>query len=127
MYTVIGATRTRTLRVMWLLEELGETYDQDPAAPNSDSALKYNVLGKIPALVDNGHTLTDSVAIMTYLADKHGRFTAPAGTPQRALQDAMTLWLPQGRGSGARGADARPLRRIHADPVEPVAVRVPDG
>tara|TARA_R110000764_G_scaffold51065_4_gene111930 strand:+ start:6483 stop:7049 length:567 start_codon:yes stop_codon:yes gene_type:complete len=93
MYTVIGATRTRTLRVMWLLEELGETYDQDPAAPNSDSALKYNVLGKIPALVDNGHTLTDSVAIMTYLADKHGRFTAPAGTPQRALQDAMTLWL----------------------------------
>ena len=31
MYTVIGATKTRTLRVMWLLEELGADYDQEPA------------------------------------------------------------------------------------------------
>ncbi|MCR8826842.1 glutathione S-transferase family protein [Pseudosulfitobacter koreensis] len=93
MYTVIGATKSRALRVMWLLEELGEAYDQDPAGPRSDTVLKHNVLGKIPALIDEGHSLTDSVAIMTYLADKHGKFTAPAGTPQRAHQDAMTLWL----------------------------------
>lgn len=93
MYTVIGATKTRTLRVMWLLEELGADYDQEPAGPQSEIALKHNVLGKIPALIDDGHSLTDSVAIMTYLADKHGKFTAPAGTPQRAHQDAMTLWL----------------------------------
>ena len=37
--------------------------------------------------------LTDSTAIMTYLADKHGALTAPAGTPARARQDAMTFWL----------------------------------
>jgi len=30
---------------------------------------------------------------MTYLADKHGALTAPAGTPARARQDAMTFWL----------------------------------
>ncbi len=93
MYKVIGATKTRALRVMWMLEELGQDYDHVPAAPGSDLATEFNPLGKIPALVDGDHCLTDSVAIMQYLADKHGALTAPAGTPQRAHQDAMTLWL----------------------------------
>ncbi|MFG6567096.1 glutathione S-transferase family protein [Sulfitobacter sp. 1A13679] len=93
MYTVIGGTKTRAFRVMWMLEELGQPYDLNPAAPRSDEARKYNPSGKIPALVDGDEVLTDSVAIMTYLADKHGALTAPAGTPARARQDAMTFWL----------------------------------
>jgi len=93
MYQVIGATRTRTFRVLWMLEELGEPYDHLPATPRSDEARKFNPLGKIPALVDGDRTLTDSMAILTYLADKHGRLTAPAGTPERADQDALTFWL----------------------------------
>ncbi|MDF3379481.1 MULTISPECIES: glutathione S-transferase [unclassified Sulfitobacter] len=93
MYTVIGGTKTRAFRVMWMLEELGEPYDLNPAAPRSDEARKYNPSGKIPALVDGDEVLTDSVAVMTYLADKHGALTAPAGTPARARQDAMTFWL----------------------------------
>lgn len=93
MYTVIGATKSRAFRVMWLLEEMGESYTQIDAGPRSDEARKYNVLGKIPALLDGEDVMTDSVAIMTYLADKHGKLTAPAGTPARAKQDAMTLWL----------------------------------
>lgn len=128
MYTVIGATRTRTLRVMWLLEELGEAYDQEPASPNSELALKHNVLGKIPALIDAGHSLTDSVAIMTYLADKHGKFTALAGTPQRAHQDAMTLWLIDELDAtlwtNARHKDAVPglEQRMHAHYAEALQV-----
>ena len=93
MYTVIGGTKTRAFRVMWMLEELGQPYDLNPAAPRSDEARKFNPSGKIPALVDGDEVLTDSVAIMTYLADKHGALTAPAGTPARARQDAMTFWL----------------------------------
>ena len=93
MYTVIGGTKTRAFRVMWMLEELGQPYDLNPAAPRSDEARKYNPSGKIPALVDGDEVLTDSVAIMTYLADKHGALTDPAGTPARARQDAMTFWL----------------------------------
>ncbi|MDF3382096.1 MULTISPECIES: glutathione S-transferase family protein [Sulfitobacter] len=93
MYTVIGGTKTRAFRVMWMLEELGQPYDLNPAAPRSEEARKYNPSGKIPALVDGDEVLTDSVAIMTYLADKHGALTAPAGTPARARQDAMTFWL----------------------------------
>jgi len=93
MYTVIGATKSRAFRVMWMLEELGQPYEHVPAAPRSDEARKYNPSGKIPALVDGDDVLTDSTAIMTYLADKHGSLTAPAGTPERARQDAMTFWL----------------------------------
>jgi glutathione S-transferase len=93
MYTVVGTIKSRGFRVMWMLEEMGIAYDHIPCGPASEEALKYNDLGKIPALVDGDDALTDSVAIMTYLGDKHGALTAPAGTPARARQDAMTLWL----------------------------------
>ncbi|WP_420012344.1 glutathione S-transferase family protein [Tateyamaria sp.] len=93
MYRAIGTVKSRAFRVLWMLEELGQDYDLIAAAPRSDEARKYNPLGKIPALVDGDGVLTDSVAIMTYLADKHGALTAPAGTPARTQQDAMTLWL----------------------------------
>jgi len=93
MYTVIGGTMSRAFRVMWMLEELGQPYTLNPAAPRSEEARKYNPSGKIPALVDGDEVLTDSLAIMTYLADKHGALTAPAGTPERARQDALTFWL----------------------------------
>ena len=93
MYKVIGTQKSRGFRVMWMLEELGQPYDYVPCGARSEEALKYNPLGKIPALVDGDEVLTDSVAIMAYLGDKHGALTAPAGTPARARQDAMTLWL----------------------------------
>ncbi|WP_299401038.1 glutathione S-transferase family protein [uncultured Roseobacter sp.] len=93
MYKVIGTTKSRAFRVMWTLQEMGEPYEQIAAGPRSEEALQYNALGKIPALVDGKDVLTDSVAIMTYLADKHGKLTAPAGTVARAKQDAMTFWL----------------------------------
>ncbi|WP_299027216.1 glutathione S-transferase family protein [uncultured Sulfitobacter sp.] len=93
MYKVVGGVKSRAFRVMWLLEELGQPYEIIDAAPRSDEARKYNPSGKVPALVDGDDVLTDSSAIMLYLADKHGALTAPAGTPARARQDAMLFWL----------------------------------
>lgn len=93
MYRVIGTVKSRAFRVLWMLEELGQNYELVQTAPRSDAARQYNPLGKIPALVDGDDVLTDSVAIMTYLADKHAGLTALAGTAARARQDAMTLWL----------------------------------
>lgn len=93
MYTVIGSAKTRAFRVIWMLEELGESYDLVAAAPRSPEALAYNPTGKVPALLEDGELLTDSIAIMQYLADKHGKLTAPAGTHARARQDAMLFWL----------------------------------
>lgn len=90
MYTVIGSVKSRTLRVLWMLEELGEPYDHIAASPRSEEALRHNPSGKVPALVVEGQSITDSVAIMTFLADRHGKFTFPAGTVERARQDGFT-------------------------------------
>ncbi|WP_166418055.1 glutathione S-transferase family protein [Cochlodiniinecator piscidefendens] len=90
MYQVIGTTRSRTLRVIWMLEELNLPYTHTPAAPQSDVAQKANPSGKVPILIDGNHTITDSVAIVTYLADRHGALTYPAGTIERAHQDSIT-------------------------------------
>lgn len=93
MYTVIGPTKSRAMRVLWMLEELGQPYTHIPAPPRSEEAVKHNPSGKVPTLIDGAHTLTDSMAILTYLGDKHGRMTAPAGSIERARQDALTFWL----------------------------------
>ena len=90
MYKVVGLPRTRTMRVLWMLEELGQDYEIVPAKPHSPEVLEGNPGGKVPTLHDGGAVLTDTVAICTYLADKHGACTHPAGTPARARQDAMT-------------------------------------
>lgn len=90
MYTVYGSARSRAIRVTWMLEELGEPYEQVPCAPHSPEVLAVNPGGKVPALVVDGETLTDSVAIIQFLADRHGKLTAPAGTIARARQDGFT-------------------------------------
>ena len=93
MYTVIGGVRSRTFRVLWMLEELGQPYQHMPAAPRSDEVVAHNPAGKVPVLLDGATPLTDSTAILTYLADKHGAFTFPAGTLERAQQDGHTQFL----------------------------------
>lgn len=90
MYTVYGLPFTRAMRVMWMLEELGQDYAVVPCAPQSDQIRAKNPLGKLPALEVDGEVLIDSVAICQFLADKHGALTHPAGTIARAKQDAMT-------------------------------------
>lgn len=90
MYTVYGSGRSRAMRVMWMLDELDEAYDIVPCSPQTPEILAVNPEGKIPALVVDGETLTDSVAIVQYLADRHGKLTAPAGTLARARQDGFT-------------------------------------
>ena len=93
MYIVIGSARNRTFRVVWMLEELGEAYDRNAAKQHSPAVREHSVIGKLPVLVDQGHSITDSAAILTYLADKHGKMTAPAGTIDRAKQDALTFQI----------------------------------
>ncbi len=93
MYKVIGSPKSRALRVMWALEELGQDYEVYPVAPRSDEILAHNPSGKIPALMTDEGVLQDSVAIVQYLADRHGGLTYPGGTVARARQDAMSQWI----------------------------------
>lgn len=93
MYQVVGTIRSRAFRVLWMLEELGQPYEHFPAQPRSEQASEFNPAGKVPTLVDNGVAITDSTAIIQYLADKHGTLTFPAGTIERAQQDSLTQFL----------------------------------
>ena len=90
MYEVVGTLMSRTFRVFWMLEELGQPYTQSPEPPRSPRVQEPNPLGKVPILIDNGTPIADSTAIITYLADKHGALTFPAGTLERAAQDSFT-------------------------------------
>ncbi|MHA6265620.1 glutathione S-transferase family protein [Aliiroseovarius sp. CAU 1755] len=92
-YTVIGPTVSRTFRVLWMLEELGQSYARMTHPPRSDALMAFNPAGKVPVLLDGTAVLTDSTAIIQYLADKHGDMTHPAGTIERARQDGFTQFI----------------------------------
>lgn len=93
MYNVIGSSTSRAFRVLWMLEELGLEYEHDPAQPQSADVVAVNPAGKVPVLISDGVPITDSTAIVQFLADRHGQFTHSAGTLERARQDSLTQFL----------------------------------
>ncbi len=89
MYKIIGTPTSRAFRVIWMMEEIGQPYELVPVKAGSDEAKAYNPSGKVPALMVDDTIITDSAAIMMYLADKHNALTYPAGTLDRARQDGF--------------------------------------
>lgn len=71
-----------------MLEELGLEFSFVAARPQSSEVFALNPLGQVPVLVDGDAVLTDSLAILNYLADRAGALTYPVGTADRALMDA---------------------------------------
>ena len=68
--------QSRASVTRWMLEEIGIAYDLAPVAYDDGSMrspefLAINPMGKIPAIVDDGVVVTESVAIALYLADKY--------------------------------------------------------
>jgi glutathione S-transferase len=87
---------TRSIRVRWTLQELGVDYE--PVTVNllagehrSPEFLEINPAGKLPVLVDGDLVLTESVAIVLYLAEKYSsQGLMPAGLKDRAQ---LNRWL----------------------------------
>jgi glutathione S-transferase len=90
VYKVIGSVKSRAMRVLWMLEEIGVPYEHVPAAPRSEEVTRFNPAGKVPVLVVDHVPITDSVAIMTFLGDRHQALTHKPGTLERARQDSLT-------------------------------------
>ncbi len=68
--------QSRAVMMHWLLEELGIDYELVPVAYDDGSMrtpefLEVSPLGKIPALRDGEVTVSDTIAITLYLADKY--------------------------------------------------------
>ena len=90
MITVHHLERSRSHRVLWLLEELGVPYEivcyaRDPKTMLAPPELRQiHPLGKSPVVTDDGVTVAESGAILEYLVERHGggRLTPKAGTPE---------------------------------------------
>jgi len=78
MITLYHAPRSRSSRIIWLLEELGEpykialtsiVYSNGQGAPAPDSYARIHPLKKVPAIEHDGGIVYESAGIALYLTD----------------------------------------------------------
>lgn len=85
-----GLGPSRSTRISWALEEIGVQWqyrklDVRKGEHRAPAYLEINPAGKVPALVDGDFVLTESMAIVTYLAEKFPESNLiPTGLRQRA-------------------------------------------
>jgi glutathione S-transferase len=104
MITVHHLENSRSQRVLWLLEDLGltyelQTYARDPKTMLAPpTLLKVHPLGKSPVITDDGVTVAESGAIVEYLIDAHdGGRLRPAASTEAGRR--YTYWLHFAEGS----------------------------
>lgn len=73
---VYHTPRTRSLRVLWMLEEMGLPYEVQsmdfPPALSTPGYRQVNPIATVPALEDGEVLILESAAILEYLAARHG-------------------------------------------------------
>ncbi|MES1927340.1 glutathione S-transferase [Salinisphaera sp. T31B1] len=107
-----------------LLEVPYETVDLDMAngAHRAPEYLKISPLGQVPAIEDNGITLADSNAIITYLVERYGEPTTWIGTdPLEKAQ--VQRWLSIAAGEIAAGPCAARLVTVFDAPLDHEAAK----
>lgn len=71
MITIYHVPNSRSLRVVWLMEELGEDYRLETMAiPLPEDFKRVNPLGCVPAIDDDGIVMFESLAILQYLTGR---------------------------------------------------------
>jgi glutathione S-transferase len=87
MITLYFAPRTRSIRVRWLLEELGLPYELKRVTftPPAKVFAQSTPLGKLPVIEDGDVTICESGAILEYILERYGngRLAPPIGSPLR--------------------------------------------
>jgi glutathione S-transferase len=89
------APRTRSVRVLWLLEELGLPYQLERVTfqpPATRFHVQATPTGKFPTIRDGDVVMAESGAIVEYLLERYGdgRLAPPIGSPERP---AFLQWL----------------------------------
>lgn len=92
MLTIFHVPGTRSLRVLWLCQELGlphevKTIDFSAGYRASPEWRALNPVGKVPAMTDGAFAMFESGAMVQYLLDRHGngRLQPKPGTEAHAL------------------------------------------
>jgi glutathione S-transferase len=97
MIQLYGNLRSRAMRCLWMLEEVGEPYqliEKSTRADDLQSAeyLRLNPNARIPALVDGEVVLWESMAINLYLAQKYQGPMHCAGPEVLGLSAQWSFW-----------------------------------
>ena len=97
MIQLYGNLRSRAMRCLWMLEEVGEPYqliEKSTRADDLQSAeyLRLNPNARIPALVDGEVVLWESMAINLYLAQKYEGPMHCAGPEVLGLSAQWSFW-----------------------------------
>lgn len=91
--------RARSLRALWMLEELGLEYVLElmpfPPAASRPGFLQHNPLGTVPVLIDGAVRITESAAICAYLATRGGP-SPMAALPGDADYGEWLEWIHYG-------------------------------
>ncbi|UCE86750.1 MAG: glutathione S-transferase family protein [Deltaproteobacteria bacterium] len=95
MIKLYHAPRTRSVRILWLLEELGLPYAVERVEfrpPEKHFFAQATPLGKLPTLEDGDVVMCESGAIVEYILERYGegRLAPPPGSRERA---AFLQWL----------------------------------
>jgi glutathione S-transferase len=124
-YTLYYSPGAASLTVHWMLIELGVAFearlvDIDTGAQRSPEYLRMNPAGRVPTLVVDGVSRTESAALLMLLAERHpDKALAPSpGSASRAdwlemmvylantLLPAMRDWFYAAKDGDPAGADA---------------------
>lgn len=91
---IYGVARSRAIRTLWMVHELGIPFELVEVPPGAGGSrkpefIRLNPNGQVPFIDDNGLVLSESLAINLYLAKKRG---APMGPADLAEDAQMTMW-----------------------------------
>jgi glutathione S-transferase len=99
MITIFGGQTSRSLRVVWLMEEMGLAYrvrQVDMLSSEADEEfLALNPANYIPVMQDGDVTMVESIAMMQYLMARYGP-TPMAPPPSDATFPAYQQFLHLG-------------------------------
>ena len=92
MIEIYHVPGTRSVRVIWLCEELGVPYEKIPVDFSSEFRASaqwrsLNPVGKLPVMRDGGMTIFESGAMVEYILDKYGegRLRPAPGTSESGI------------------------------------------
>ena len=97
MLTVYHLNESRSVRILWLLEEIGAPYqivrfERDATRRAPPELVEVHPLGKAPVIRDGDLVLAESGAIVEYLVERHGGGRL-APRPDTAAWGLYLHWL----------------------------------
>ncbi|MEW6299353.1 MAG: glutathione S-transferase family protein [Thermodesulfobacteriota bacterium] len=96
MIKLYGVPRSRALRSLWMLEELGLPYENVKIGTTGDTRtpefLRINPNGHVPVLQEDGLILWESLAINLYLARKYDKGLWPKTVEDEGRAFQWSLW-----------------------------------